>query len=386
MKVSSVNVELTQEDLLSILDEVVNEYAKVENLKISSANIEDSIIIQGTYSWKINLEFKIQLGIIDVINNIVILKIEKVKFFKLGIFSSIVSLVEKKLINEFKYLGIGYKNKEIRIDLKVINKLIPMVDFEIISLRTGKGKLICETRDILINNKKKEVTVEELKENYDIVNNLEKIGEISKSKIESYEDTKVENETEEVLSEIENVETCETIEGYKNEKKTINITSKNSYNDIRDNIEKSVPNKYKKIMEYALLIPDLIVLMGRLFKDKRVPIKTKYSIGAALAYISIPIDIIPDFIPFIGKIDDVTIIFFVLEKIVTDIPKEIIVEHWQGKEDLIQIITEGVKYLTVVIGLDNTRKVMQVVKSLFKFKKKSRKEVKTYKKELKRGK
>ncbi|MEG2353165.1 MAG: DUF1232 domain-containing protein [Clostridium sp.] len=393
MKVSNINIQLTQNDLFSIIEDVVEKYAKIEELKINKLTIDKNIIIQGVYTWKFNLDFRVELGIVDVINNIIILKLEKVKVFNIGVFSGIVGVIEKKIINLFKYLGIGYKNKEIRIDLKVINQLIPMVDFKVISIILENEKLFCDISDLKVDNNKAVVTVEELKRNYELVNtmdykNINKETEecnLIKINNKSKKDLKLDDIVEENEIESKDITMNKEISVSKKESKDSSDLgkSRDGYTDIRKNIKKSVPSKYKKILEYALLIPDLIALMVRLFKDKRVAIKTKLLIGAAIAYVSLPIDIIPDTIPFIGKIDDITIIFFVLDKLINEVPKEIILEHWQGKGNIILVISEAIEYLTIVIGLDNTRKVLKVVKSLFKIKGRSKKELRGKKRKVK---
>ena len=57
-----------------------------------------------------------------------------------------------------------------------------------------------------------------------------------------------------------------------------------------------------------------------------------------------PSDIIPDKIPFIGKIDDISVIFFALNKIVKDVPLDIIIENWQGKNEMLLVLSSGLDF------------------------------------------
>ena len=59
-------------------------------------------------------------------------------------------------------------------------------------------------------------------------------------------------------------------------------------------------------------LPNLVKLGYRLLRDPRVPVKHKAFVGAALAYLVAPIDVIPDFIPFLGQADDVLLLAFAL--------------------------------------------------------------------------
>ena len=114
-----------------------------------------------------------------------------------------------------------------------------------------------------------------------------------------------------------------------------------------------------------MIVPDFLALLYRLFKDERVDKKTKAVVGVALGYLASPIDILPDSIPFIGKIDDVAIIFFVLNKIVNDIPENVLLENWQGQEDIIKIIKEGVNYINSAVGGETIESIWGKIESIF---------------------
>ena len=62
------------------------------------------------------------------------------------------------------------------------------------------------------------------------------------------------------------------------------------------------------LREAALAVPHLTVLLSRLMRDPHVPRKRKWFAAGALAYTAFPYDILPDRIPFIGRIDDVVVV------------------------------------------------------------------------------
>src|SRR5471030_2901487 len=80
------------------------------------------------------------------------------------------------------------------------------------------------------------------------------------------------------------------------------VKKEDKYTNLRMKVFNKVPDKYKDAAEYALLVPDILILFGRLLKDARVPMKNKMVIGSIVAYFASPIDIAILFIPFVGDI------------------------------------------------------------------------------------
>ena len=76
-------------------------------------------------------------------------------------------------------------------------------------------------------------------------------------------------------------------------------------------------------------IKDYINLAKSLKRDKKVPKISRILIGLAIAYFFMPIDIIPDFIPVIGHLDDAIIILSLISVAIKFIPKEIFSEHYR---------------------------------------------------------
>jgi uncharacterized membrane protein YkvA (DUF1232 family) len=68
-------------------------------------------------------------------------------------------------------------------------------------------------------------------------------------------------------------------------------------------------------------------LLMELVRDARVPLKTKAILGAAAAYIASPIDLIPDFLPFIGRIDDAAVLVLAVDYFLEAVPRELVMEH-----------------------------------------------------------
>jgi uncharacterized membrane protein YkvA (DUF1232 family) len=309
MNVSSTTVKLTSKDLI----EIVKEYIKVEGLKIENLEIDELINIYGSYKKGLKIPFRLTVGLGNIKNNEVCVKIFNFKIAKIGITSSVKRFALKNLLKDFEKNGIIVKKDNLYIDLNLILKFIPFFYFKLNNINLLKNAIEIEISDI-IYEPSKETSKFDLKK--------------EKNQYKAYD----------------------------------------TYNKIRNNLKNKVDYKYKDILEYALIIPDITVLLWRLFKDKRVDAKTKILVGSLIGYISSPIDILPDFIPFIGKIDDVAIIFFAMNKIINEIPEEIILSNWSGKENIIKIIKEGVSFISNMVGAQNVARLLKYIKKLSKAK------------------
>jgi uncharacterized membrane protein YkvA (DUF1232 family) len=80
----------------------------------------------------------------------------------------------------------------------------------------------------------------------------------------------------------------------------------------------------------ARFIPDCIVLFRRLLSEPRVPRGRKLLLLALVAYLSMPFDLIPDFIPVAGQLDDAILVALVLRSILRGAGPDLIREHWPG--------------------------------------------------------
>jgi uncharacterized membrane protein YkvA (DUF1232 family) len=82
--------------------------------------------------------------------------------------------------------------------------------------------------------------------------------------------------------------------------------------------------------ELVTLVPNLARLFAGLVRDPRVPLRAKFVLGATTLYLAMPIDLIPDFIPIAGSLDDAIVAAFALRFVVGASSPEIVAEHWQG--------------------------------------------------------
>jgi uncharacterized membrane protein YkvA (DUF1232 family) len=88
----------------------------------------------------------------------------------------------------------------------------------------------------------------------------------------------------------------------------------------------------------ARFIPDCVVLMRRLVGDEQVPLRRKLVLFALLVYLLMPIDLVPDFLPVIGQLDDVIIAALALRYALRAGGPELLRTHWPGPDRSLQIV------------------------------------------------
>ena len=88
----------------------------------------------------------------------------------------------------------------------------------------------------------------------------------------------------------------------------------------------------------AGFIPDCIVLFRRLLADSRVPRRRKLLLVGVTVYLAIPFDLVPDFIPIAGQLDDAIIVALVLRAVLRGGGEELLTERWPGPEPSLRLV------------------------------------------------
>jgi uncharacterized membrane protein YkvA (DUF1232 family) len=94
-----------------------------------------------------------------------------------------------------------------------------------------------------------------------------------------------------------------------------------------------------KARELVALIPNLIVLFRGLLRDPRVPRSSKIWLWFAIAWLVSPIDLVPEFIPVAGPLDDAIVAALVLRHVLKRTEPRVLAEHWRGDPATLDAIT-----------------------------------------------
>jgi uncharacterized membrane protein YkvA (DUF1232 family) len=88
----------------------------------------------------------------------------------------------------------------------------------------------------------------------------------------------------------------------------------------------------------ASFLPDCAVLLKRLLRDERVPVRAKLPIVLLVPYLASPVDVIPDFIPVLGQLDDAVLVALVLRRVVRVAGRDLVEELWPGSERGLKLV------------------------------------------------
>jgi uncharacterized membrane protein YkvA (DUF1232 family) len=92
-----------------------------------------------------------------------------------------------------------------------------------------------------------------------------------------------------------------------------------------------------RMRSFLMFLPNMVLLMGRLLKDARVPNAEKALFVAAIVYVISPLDFIPDVFPFIGQVDDLYVVALVLLRLVNRTDESVVRQHWSGGGDIVAL-------------------------------------------------
>ena len=99
----------------------------------------------------------------------------------------------------------------------------------------------------------------------------------------------------------------------------------------------------QNMRELLLFIPNLVSLLIGLLRDERVSQSDKAILAGIVMYVIVPLDIIPDFIPFIGQVDDSYLLAISIVRLFNRADRRIVMEHWKGQRDIKELVDSIVR-------------------------------------------
>ena len=105
--------------------------------------------------------------------------------------------------------------------------------------------------------------------------------------------------------------------------------------DGRSESKRATKGRLRRTMkDLLLLLPNLLKLLVRLVRDPRVSRADKFILGGTILYVIVPVDFIPDLIPFVGQVDDTYLVALALIRLVNRADPGVVEKHWDGGVDL----------------------------------------------------
>jgi|GEM_PF-361676 len=336
MRVTSLTTTLSAEDILHDLQTLVE--ANVEGLAFKSVQLEDNFIeIIGSFKKIINIPFLARVRIVSVFNNIMTVKIERVKVLKIGIPKFALNIASKTLASKAEEMGLKYENKSLSVNIEEALLKVPHVHMVVDHFTMTDGILSLKIKGIE--------------------------ADLDAIQAESNKD----KEEEERLHAEEEAKKLKEF----NEKLKLVQKTEDSYSGFREKVLEKVPFNRRNIADYAFILPDIYALAFRLLKDKRVSKRDKVLIGVTFGYPLLPFDLLPDKIPVIGKLDDLSLIFFGVNHIMRKIPVPILVKHWQGDLKMLKLVRDNIGTIANFTPAKTLDQVYGVVDNSLEKKKKS---------------
>lgn len=115
----------------------------------------------------------------------------------------------------------------------------------------------------------------------------------------------------------------------------------------------------RRMKNLLMFVPNMVALCGRLMIDPRVPRTERALFAGAIIYAISPFDLIPDFIPFVGQIDDAYLIALTLLRLLDRTEVEVLRGHWRGGGDIVELA----RSMTSVASMLLPKRVRRVLTS-----------------------
>jgi uncharacterized membrane protein YkvA (DUF1232 family) len=86
----------------------------------------------------------------------------------------------------------------------------------------------------------------------------------------------------------------------------------------------------RTVVDVIRQLPSYLKLLVGLMRDRRVAVLDKAFVVGAIVYIVSPLDFIPDYIPFLGEVDDVFLLVTSLQRLIANTGRRVLLDHWEG--------------------------------------------------------
>jgi len=101
------------------------------------------------------------------------------------------------------------------------------------------------------------------------------------------------------------------------------------------------------VIQLVRALPDLLRLIAKLVGDPLLPRAAKIALAAAMVYLASPIDLIPDFIPLVGYLDDLLVAALLVDGILNWVDRGLVLKYWPGSPDSLERLARAARMLAV---------------------------------------
>ena len=95
------------------------------------------------------------------------------------------------------------------------------------------------------------------------------------------------------------------------------------------------------VRETLMALPRVALLIPKLLGDRRVPLRIRVALLGLGIYLVSPFDIIPDFIPGVGRLDDAVVLLLLLDSILNQVDEKILLDHWTGRDETLRRLRDA---------------------------------------------
>lgn len=97
--------------------------------------------------------------------------------------------------------------------------------------------------------------------------------------------------------------------------------------------------------ETLLALPRVAIMIPKLLGDRRVPLRVRTALLGLGFYLVSPFDIIPDFIPGFGRLDDVVVLLLFIDGVLNRIDEKILLDHWTGRAETLKRLMDVSRFV-----------------------------------------
>lgn len=137
------------------------------------------------------------------------------------------------------------------------------------------------------------------------------------------------------------------------------------YRRLRDRLDEWLQSREGRAYRFAdhlLLLPDFVHLIIRLALDRRVPMELRTQTAAVLAYVMLPLDLVPEgLVGPLGFGDDLLLVALMVRRLLTAVPPEVVLAHWAGPTGLIDTIRTVLDAAEEMVGEGVWQRLQRIV-------------------------